>query len=342
MSVITRPEHIANKVVFVDGLPGCGKTLFSTLISSMDRVELLSYSYEVEHISALFYLNKIPIDAASTLINLQMDLKIYNTMMGRDTNFRAEDLSSVFNNHNPIRYLKRILEPGDEVILDIISRESPILNLSVHNLLSYSEPIWEALGGRCVFIEVVRHPLYMMRQQVLNMKNLLGNKRHFTIYFKYKNQVLPYYVNEWKDSYLKCNPVERVINFIDKLTNRTCTIREELKSKYNAKIITIPFEPFVKSPDNWIKKIEDVIETKSTDATAIVMKEQKVPRSVVAQGIDLDIYKRCGWRPPVDGLTERDELNIRRQEFLKDSSQEAIIVLDKLCANYEKEYWSPD
>ena len=149
MSVITRPEHIANKVVFVDGLPGCGKTLFSSLISSMDRVELLSYSYEVEHISALFYLNKIPIDAASTLINLQMDLKIYNTMMGRDTNFRAEDLSSVFNNHNPIRYLKRILEPGDEVILDIISRESPILNLSVHNLLSYSEPIWEALGGRC-------------------------------------------------------------------------------------------------------------------------------------------------------------------------------------------------
>ena len=93
MNILSRKAHLAEKIVFVDGLPGCGKTLFSTLIASMDRVELLSYAYEVEHICALYYLDRMPIDAANTMVSIQTDLKIYNTMMGRDVNFRPTDIS---------------------------------------------------------------------------------------------------------------------------------------------------------------------------------------------------------------------------------------------------------
>ena len=56
MVKLSRKNHFAEKTVFVDGLPGCGKTLFSSIISAMDKVELLSYSYEIEHICQLFYL----------------------------------------------------------------------------------------------------------------------------------------------------------------------------------------------------------------------------------------------------------------------------------------------
>ena len=145
MLKLSRKNYFAEKVVFVDGLPGCGKTLFSSIISSMNKVELLSYSYEIEHICQLFFLGKIPIDAAKTMVRIQSDLKLYNTMMGRDVNFRPSDLSSVHNYYNPSKYHKRLDEVGDAAIPKKILDENPILNLSVHNLLAFSDPIWAAL-----------------------------------------------------------------------------------------------------------------------------------------------------------------------------------------------------
>ena len=256
MNTISRKAHLAEKIVFVDGLPGCGKTLFSTLIASMDRVELLSYTYEVEHICALYYLDKIPIDAAKAMVSIQTDLKIYNTMMGRDVNFRPTDLSSVFKNHNPSRYLQRLFGPGDEKVPEMIQQENPILNLAVHNLLSYSEPIWQALRDRCVFIEIVRHPLYMVRQQALNMSHLLGDVRNFEVNYAHKGFDLPYYIHGWEKDYLNSNSMERTIFFIDKLTHRTNIARKKLKEKYQAKIITIPFELFVLNPEPWMQKLQ--------------------------------------------------------------------------------------
>ena len=339
MNTISRKAHLAEKIVFVDGLPGCGKTLFSTLIASMDRVELLSYTYEVEHICALYYLDKIPIDAAKAMVSIQTDLKIYNTMMGRDVNFRPTDLSSVFKNHNPSRYLQRLFGPGDEKVPEMIQQENPILNLAVHNLLSYSEPIWQALRDRCVFIEIVRHPLYMVRQQALNMSHLLGDVRNFDVKYAHKGFDLPYYIHGWEKDYLNSNSMERTIFFIDKLTHRTNIARKKLKEKYQAKIITIPFELFVLNPEPWMQKIADVLGTNILDSTRKVMSEQNVPRNMVADGIDLEIYKRCGWVPPQEGATERDELLIRRADVAREVSNELISVLDRLNDEYEKTYW---
>jgi hypothetical protein len=342
MNILSRKAHLAEKVVFVDGLPGCGKTLFSTLIASMDRIELLSYTYEVEHICALYYLDKIPIDAASTMVRMQTDLKLYNTMMGRDVNFRPTDLSSVINNHNPSRYFERLFGLGDEKLPEIIKKERPILNFAVHNLLSYSEPIWQALRDRCVFIEIVRHPLYMVRQQALNMSHLLEDVRDFTVYYSFKERELPYYVHGWEKNYIKSNSIERAIHLIDKLNHRTKIARKKLKEKYQAKIMTIPFEPFVLDPEPWLQQISDALETNINTSTRKVMSEQNVPRTMVADGIDLEIYKRCGWVPPQEGTNEREELLIRREDVSREISNKLISVLDRLSDEYEKMYWKID
>ena len=90
--LITNPEivrhgYLAEKIVITDGLPGCGKTLFSLIVSAMDRVELLNYAFEVEFICRLFYLSKIQKDAAITMVRMLTDHKLYQTMMSRETNF---------------------------------------------------------------------------------------------------------------------------------------------------------------------------------------------------------------------------------------------------------------
>jgi hypothetical protein len=339
---LSRSNTLAEKVVFVDGLPGCGKTLFSSIVSSLNRVELLSYAFEIENTCILHTLGKLPIDAAKAMVDIQVDLKLYNTMMGRDVNFRISDLSSVFQYHSPGKYLKRIASAGDEYVPESIKKESPILNLSVHNLIEHSLPILESSGNKYVFIEVVRHPLYMIRQEALNMGNLLGSTRDFSIYYSYNNDELPYYIKGWEKEYYSSNPVERAILFFDKLTRRTEKAKSGILKKYKDRILTIPFESFVLNPHPWLERIENYIGSNSSTVTNEIMKEQNIPREMVAQGIDIEIYRRCGWKPPKDGNTERDELNIRREEAAQSANNNVIKVLDEMCRNYEEKYWKPD
>ena len=150
-----RDEILLEQLVLVDGLPGCGKSMFSSIVSAMDRVELLNYSEELENICALKYLNKIADDAAEAMIRIQMDVVIYETMMGRGVNFRPTDLSSAFRDVNFLTYLKRLCTKGDELIPSRIKKERPILHFATHNLLAFSEPIFNCLKDKVTLIEIV-------------------------------------------------------------------------------------------------------------------------------------------------------------------------------------------
>ena len=82
---IVRQGHLAEKIVIVDGQPGCGKTMLSPIISAIDRVELINYAFEIEFICRLFYLNKMEKDAAVAMVRMLADLQLYRTMMGRES-----------------------------------------------------------------------------------------------------------------------------------------------------------------------------------------------------------------------------------------------------------------
>jgi hypothetical protein len=339
---IVRKGHLAEKILIVDGLPGCGKTLFSSIFSAMDRVELLNYAFEVEFICRLYYLNKIQKDAAIAMVRMLTDHKLYQTMMGRETNFRYSDLSSVFNDANPWRYFKRILQKGNEITVpERIRREKPILNLTTHNMLRLGEPLFTALEDRLVFIEIVRHPLYMIVQQTLNMERLLDNPRDIDIYMKSDSDQVPWYTYQWEDLFKKSNPVEKAIYSIHYGSKLT----EEFKSKHNGlmkgKTLTIPFESFVLDPWPSLKRIEDLLDSKITNKTKKIIKKQKVPRKKISDGIPLAIYKRCGWEAPDHTLSEKDELEKRRYFAVEQgASDPAMKVLDKLCVDYESNYYN--
>jgi len=338
---IIRKSHLAEKIIIVDGLPGCGESLFSSIVSAMDRVELLNYAFEVEFICRLFYLNKIQKDAAITMVRMLTDHKLYQTMMGRETNFRYSDLSSVFNDSNPWRYFKRIFQKGKEMTVpDRIKIEKPILNLTTHNMLRLGEPLFTALEDRLVFIEIVRHPLYMIVQQTLNMERLLDNPRDIDIYIKSDSDQLPWYAYQWEDLFKKSNPVEKAIYTI----HHGSKLTEEFKSKHNGlikgKVLTIPFESFVLDPWPYLKKIEELLGSKITSKTKKVIKKQNVPRKKISDGIPLAIYKRCGWETPDSSLSEKEELEKRRHFAVEQgASDPALKVLDKLCVGYESNYY---
>lgn len=338
MVKIIRKDFLAPKVVFVDGLWGCGKTMLSPILSSMDRVELLSYTYDLENICSLFFLNKISKNGAEAMIKFITDLKIYNTMMSRDVNFRPADLSSVFNDSNPKRYFDRLYEKGDEHIPEKILKEKPILNIATHNMLAFSDPIFSALKDRAFFIEVVRHPLYMIKQINLNMERLMNTPRNFNLFFEFNKKDVPAFSYGWEKLFLSSNSMDKAIYYIKKISEKTIEKKKRIKNKYKNQVLTICFEKFVTKPDEDLKKIEKMLDTKVINSTLDMLKKQNVPRSKYSEGIELDIYKRCGWEKPKNNLTELEELEIRRNYVSKFASSSALKILDGLCESYEKKH----
>jgi hypothetical protein len=342
MEIVTRKEYLTEQVVFVDGISGCGKTLLSPLVSSLERVELINYVFEIEKFCQLHTFKKLSLDAAKSLIEIHVDLKLYNTMMSRDLNFRPADISSALKAHNSEEYIQRLFSKGDDEVPDIIKEKKPILNCASHNLMAYSIPIWESFGDRVVMIQVIRHPLYMVRQNIVNFENTVNSPKDFTLHYLYNNSSLPYFVKGWEEDYLNSNSVERTIYYLDNLIKLTNKTKKKVKDDYQAKVITVPFEQLALNPGPWLDKIAKIIGTKVNDSTRKVMQEQNVPRDKVAQGIDLEVYRRCGWVPPKNGTNERDELNIRREDFTRAANSDAIAVLDQLSLEYEEKYWNPD
>jgi hypothetical protein len=336
---VIRQKQLNEKIVIVDGQPGCGKTMLSPIITTFQRVELLSYAFEVEFICRLYHLKKIDIDAAIAMVRMLLDFKLYQTMMGRDTNFRYSDLSSVFNDANPWRYFKRIFQKGDMIVPERIKNERPILNITTHDLLSRCEPVLFGLGDVSLLVEVVRHPLYMVKQLQLNMERLVDNARDIQISIEYKGRQLPYFVQGWEEQFMRANSMERAVYCIEKTTIATNEKRKIWREKNKDSILTIPFEKFVIDPWPYIKSIEERLETKIGSKTNKMLRKQNVPRKVIADGPPFEIYKRCGWEAPMGG-TEEDELTKRRNMVAMSSSSEALEVMDRLSQDYYNEYLS--
>jgi len=339
---ICRDINLLNQVVMVDGQAGCGKTLFTSLVSSFERVEIFNYAPEIENICILEYLNKISKDASETMVKIQMDLCLYETMMSRRINFRYYDLSSAFSSGNFFKYFKRLFEKGDASIPKKLKDNKPILNYAVHNLLSFSHPVLRALDKKFTFIEVVRHPLYMVIQSTINHKNEQlkdGSARQFRVYLKNKAKQYPYQFNKNEKLYKSLNPCEKSIFDIDFFTKRTENFKKNLLQSQKKRVLTIPFEKFVLNPDRYLKSISILLKSNITSTTKKLLKKHKVPRRKISDGISLEVYKRYGWEPSIIGFTERDELNKRRDFVLNQGiSKKYLNILDKHSYNYEQKY----
>lgn len=335
---ITRELHLAGTVAIVNGLFGCGKTLMAPIVGSLERVELMRFTYPLEQTCVLRYLGALDAHASRALIRLQTDVDLYNSMMSRETNFRFTDQSSVWMNAVVWRHMRRLFLPGDAAVIPRIRAENPILLLVTHMLLGISGTLFDALGDRLRFIEVVRHPLYMIKQWRKWIPMAGTDPRAFEIWIEYGGHSPPWYAHGWEDLYLRSNEMDRVIYTIERHWRLGMATFAKLTAARKAQVLMIPFEQFVLQPEPFMEQLERFLGTRVIGATKRMMRKQKVPRRVIEDGVALACYKRYGWEPPEPGGSKRRELEKRRRFAQAEASHEAMRVLDQLCEEYEREY----
>ena len=332
-----RSTHLVEDIAVIDGQPGCGKTLFNTLCNYLERFEMHQYTPTIENLFALHDLDKLSLDACQTMLEIEIDLMIYESMMSRNANFRFKDLSSVVRNKQLSKYIKRLFLRGDEYIPDRIKQESPILHLCTHNLLSYSKPFFKSYPEKLKFLEIVRHPLYQVIQMSLNYETMekTDNSRFFYINLYKDEGHIPFWADDWEE-YKSLNYVDKAIHEMFHMSKRTEKFKEDTRLD---NLLTISFEKFVTDPFEDIEKLKSFFNSDFKIPQSKALKLQNVPRIKVADGISNAIYERCGWEPGEDGLTETEELEKRRDFVISQgASEKSVSMLDDLTINYNEKY----
>ncbi|MES3037954.1 MAG: hypothetical protein V4736_08610 [Bdellovibrionota bacterium] len=287
MIEITRDKHLAEEILFIDGSWGTGKSILGPVLGSFDRVEKQKIDHIFEYVATLDYLGKIQRDAAKSLLGMYADIDLFNSLISREVNLRWNDDSGILNNPKAFSYIKRLFMSDGDIIKSRIGNERPILQIMSHHLLHVADSIFDTFGNRVKFVEMVRHPVYMVSHWYNYLHRVGADEREFNIWLKGNNQTLPWFI-ENETEFNELNRMDRVIYSLSKLD----AMLDSSIQKHRENILVIPFELFVTDPNPFVTSIQTFLNAKPTSALSKVLRRQKVPRKVLSAGRG---HKSYGW-----------------------------------------------
>jgi hypothetical protein len=289
---IVRDKVLTKNLIILDGLTGTGKTMFSPLVASLNGVQNPRFEYMFEYLTIASKLNKINLESSAALLNLLSDVKYYDGMISRDVNFRPSDLSGVFQNGNGLKYISQLFSKDGISVENKIVNFSPMLFLVTHQILGGSQILFNAFNERLKIIEMVRHPLHLVDHWVSYIQMHGTSPRDFTIWIKYQNKSLPWFAEGWEEKYLVSSNYDKAIFSICRLMEEVYRSKKEGEEEKSDKILFIPFEKFVLSPDSYLHKLEIFLGLNMNRKTMKHLKAQNVPRKYIYGGVQKEIYKR--------------------------------------------------
>ena len=271
-------ENYFNDVVVVTGSLNSGKSMVAPIVSSLQRVEHLRKFIEVDQILHLANLKKIKKEVAFFFIKHYLDKSFYEQLIGRNSNHRIGDETSIFTAKNSSELKNRIyLKRGNHIISKHI-KDKTIFCMDTHDGMMLFH-LWKEVNKKFKFINVFRNPIdtvngcYNVGQG--EIEKILFNE---IIMFKKNKNIFPlYFLNNYK-SYPKKNPMDRVIDEV-----LFCLKKEYLnykKYKNNKNCLFIENEDFSVNTIKNISRICNFLNTKKSKFTPQIMKRENCPREI--------------------------------------------------------------
>ncbi|MBI3616062.1 MAG: sulfotransferase domain-containing protein [Candidatus Omnitrophica bacterium] len=279
--ILSREVALAQTVVLVDGITRTGKSLLGPVLSSLERVEIERMEEIIEYIGGLHRMGKLQTDAAVALLRMEIDMHLYNSRIGRNTNFRWSDHSSIWRYPRPGRYLLRLFLPEGEPVVKGVEKERPIHQTQTHDQLANFPLFHQAFGKELRVVEMVRHPVDLVDSW---MRRGWGTRfgedpRALTLCIRYREQDLPFYALGWEETYLASSPLGRVIRMIQGLWEENWAVYQRLPEEQKQQVFWIPLEPFAQDPMPTIGRMARFLGTRITRGTRKALRREGCPRS---------------------------------------------------------------
>ena len=337
---ISRDKSLIQKIILVNGLWGTGKSMLGPLIGSFNNVEKFMMLELFEHFCNLCTLKKIEHNACINLLKLHADRSLFNSMIGREVNLRINDSSGLLNNPHPFSYLKRLfLDYDSENITQQITVKKPIMNIMVHNFLGMADYAFEAFGEKLKFIEVVRHPIYLVEHWYNYIDRCGTDPTEFDLWIDYKGQSLPWFSYGWEKKYVESKTIDRAIYSLSKLLEIGSLKYNNLNSTQKKNIIFIPFESFVLEPFSYLNRLKLFLETEYDQLLMKKsLKKQKCPRVYIHAEKGRIQY---GFNKNHKKLAEKEDYQRRLNFIHEEASEEAVAVIENLSSMYAKDHNFP-
>jgi hypothetical protein len=308
-----RKRYFPDSVLLIDGITRAGKSMLSHIVGSLRGVEITRLDMMFEELAYIYGFGKISKDAVVTMLRLEVQTKLYESMIGRFTNFRFHDLTGVFDNVNSLRYFKRLFMKDGDVVIGRIRKENPLFQVQTHDILGFIDIYFEAFGKGLLTLEIIRHPIDLIHSYFVKGYGKRDmDPRNFGLTMKYEGKILPTYAHGWEDLYLSSSQMDRIIGIIDSRTECIKKSYEKLTLQQKKQIMFIYFEKFVTRPWVYLRKIEAFIGRKTTRFTKKALKQQKCPRKLLA--------------------SDRDK---KEKEIMELASENTQKILNKLVRDYE-------
>ena len=312
---LTEKESLIKNIVFISGLTRSGKSLMCPIISSFKNTEKVQMNHSLEPIPMLNYLGRIDDDTTKFLLQSGVNLAIYENSIGRNSNFRKDDLTSVWKYSNPLEYLHRLIEPDGDIALSKLKLQNRAFPMMVHNGLWHSNIWFDALPNLKI-IHMQRNPIEIIFSWMKKGYDgdFYSSDRTMIVTFQHKENYLPYYAFGWEEKYLSLNKVDRIIHMVKHI--RTChqDAYNKLENKYKERILFIRHEKITENPNKYVAKVSNLIGEDASKDTSSILLEENCPR-----------------------VFDQKEFQRKKMEIQKQSSKEAFNLLMGMHLQFESE-----
>ncbi len=280
-------ESYVDQIIIVDGIMRTGKFLHDAVVSSLERCEMWQQYPMLDAIPYLWRLGIMSTDTARTLIQREVDMHFYYTLLGRRVNFRYDDRSSIWHHHDPREYFQRIFMKEEAEILENIEDKNRIFTLSGHDMLCNVEIMFQAYPNLRM-VAARRHPLDIIYSwHMKDWGNRIGTERRsLWLAFEGPTGPIPWHACEWAEKYESLSAMDRVIYSVGWLLEEAAKSYAALSAERQSRIFQAPFEWVVTDPQAYVAKLCEHIGTEPSAATPRILTEERIPR--VLQKSDLE------------------------------------------------------
>jgi hypothetical protein len=275
-------NSFTNDIVVVDGFWGGGKSVVTSIIGSMARVEKKKVEHVYEYVCIAHSTGKMNTDAASAFLKIYADLSQYNNLIGREVNLRWSDDSGLRNNPGSLTYLKRLFHPGGDSVADQISERNLALLIASHELISVSDLLYESYGSRLKLVEVVRHPVHLFNN-VRDYTAEFERTREFTLSFEVSGVKVPWFAADWADEFVSSSITDRALLSIARMQSEMFSSIDSINAAQQP-LLVLSFENTVLRPEDSIEKLEIFLNRPRTRRTNRVLRQQNLPRKQISAG----------------------------------------------------------
>ncbi len=270
-------------LILLDGLWGCGKTLFNLPISSLSGLEDGTIEEFFESIIYLESLEKIEKNTASFLIENSLDFIFHKSLLGRCSNMRFNDDTGFKNSTNKLERIRRLFRSEEKSLDPKVIKDKGLVFMT-HNIGCSPFFITDLLKERLYLIEIMRHPVHIFTH-IATYFGRFDAKREKTVSFYYKNKKMPWFYKDFVEliDIDEENPNNKAVEYIYYCYLKTWDNIKTLQvNKFN--IFQISMEQFAVETDFHLNQISNFLSRSKSKYTQKALKKARLPRKYIHNG----------------------------------------------------------